>query len=261
MNVPAGLKVYPDQAEVHSNLTKERLISQKRQNFALVASHAGEYTLPKITIAWWNTVTNKYQQAILPEQTIIIKANPDAPQARINSSDETQLTLPTAKLKTPVVQPIIIEKVSNLQWIFLALWLLTCIAWGIHVMYLKRTGSLTTKKTAKTKIIKSANNHYLALMAACKKSDAEQALSLILPWFNSLSSKKSHIEVSSLSEAIALLNNDEFTCAINDVQQYLYGKEIAETKWLGDSLLKATQHINASGIQGDDSGKFNLNPN
>ena len=73
MHAPTGLKVYPDQAELHSRMTKERLISQKIQNFALVASQAGEYVLPKISISWWNTVTNKYQQAILAEQTITVQ--------------------------------------------------------------------------------------------------------------------------------------------------------------------------------------------
>nr|WP_274620718.1 BatD family protein [Colwellia maritima] len=91
MEAPLWLKVYPDQAEEHANLTKERLISQKRQNFALVASHAGEYVLPKITIAWWNTITNKYQQAVLPEQKIIIKANPDAPKSLVTNTAQAPL--------------------------------------------------------------------------------------------------------------------------------------------------------------------------
>jgi len=158
MDAPVGLKIYPDQAELHSNLTKERLISQKRQNFALVASHAGEYTLPKITIAWWNTVTNKYQQAILPEKTITIKANPEAPQSSIGNKASIPLSLPKNASTTSPTQPIIIEKTSYLQWLFLALWLLTCIAWLIHILYLKRFKVIDTKQT----INKTTNNQYLA---------------------------------------------------------------------------------------------------
>ena len=260
MNAPAGLKIYPDQAELHSNLTKERLISQKRQNFALVASHAGEYTLPKITIAWWNTVTNKVQQAILPEQTITIKPNPDAPQPLAGNTVNTPLVLPnnttTAPL-SPAVQPLIIEKTGYLQWLFLALWLLTSIAWFFHVNTLKRTGISKPKQ----KVIKTVNSHYLALMAACKQNNTEQALNLILPWLNDSSANQSNSEISTLSEAIIQINNETFTDAINEVQQHLYGKEAAENSWSGKNLLKAIQQVNASGIHDNNKPKFTLNPN
>ncbi len=261
MNAPAGLKIYPDQAELHSNLTKERLISQKRQNFALVASHAGDYVLPKMTIAWWNTITNKYQQAILPEQTITVKPNADAPQSTAianttaSSLDSTNVSTALTNKPLPTNSPIIIEKTSNLQWLFLALWLLTCISWFFHVFYLKH--SVFSKPKAVSKTI---NNHYLALMAACKQNNAEQALSLILPWLNNLSSNQNNTEISTLSSAIEIINNETFTCAINEVQQFLYGKGTVETSWFGDALLKAIQQVNASGTQSKNEPKFILNP-
>lgn len=259
MNAPAGLKIYPDQAEVHANLTKERLISQKRQNFALVASRAGEYVLPKMTIAWWNTVTNQYQQAILPEQTITVKPNPNAPQVPAIASTPASIangtSTTTANNPTVPTSPIIIEKAGYLQWLFLALWLLTSFAWMLHVFYLKRS-SKDSKKPKET-----VNNHYLALMAACKQNNPEQALNLILPWLNKLTEKQGNIEIATLSEAISQINNNAFTCAINEVQQHLYGKKTTDNSWLGDSLLKAIQQVNASGIQRENNPNFTLNPN
>jgi len=262
MNAPAGLKIYPDQAELHSSLTKERLISQKRQNFALVASHAGEYTLPKITIAWWNTVTNKYQQAVLAEQTITVHANADLPQPSIATipaitntlSKDTLVNNTTTQQATP---PIIIEKASYLQWLFLALWILTALAWGTHVFYLKRKNSLNTTNTTPKKV----NNYYLALMAACKQNKAEQALSFVLPWLNNLDTNQNNDEISTLATALAKINNEAFTCAINDVQQHLYGKEAVESSWVGDNLLTAIQQINAGGIEVNTTSRFTLNPN
>ena len=255
MDAPAGLKIYPDQAELHSNLSKERLISQKIQNFALVASHAGEYTLPKITIAWWNTVTNKYQQAILPEQTITIKPNPDAPQPIKDTAANTPIVTPKSLATTPKVAPVIIEKASYLQWLFLALWLLTCLAWIFHVKHIKQASTSPIKKPAK-----AVNNHYLALMAACKQNNAEQALNLVLPWLNNISSQQNNSEISTLSAAISIINNDAFTCAIDDVQQHLYGKASADNSWVGDKLLSAIQQVNTVGIQSDNTQKFTLNP-
>ena len=259
MDAPAGLKVYPDQAELHSNLTKERLISQKRQNFALVASHAGDFVLPKITIAWWNTVTNKYQQAVLPEQTIKIKPNENASQTPTTVSTYNNANPSAALLNESLQtnQAIVIEKASYLQWLFLALWLLTCIAWLTHIIYLKRSKVISKKQTA----TKSVNGHYLALMAACKQNNAEHALNLILPWLNYLTPNNGNSDISTLSEAITRVDNKAFTCAINEVQQHLYGKNSNENIWLGVSLLKAIQQVNALGIQHSTNTNFTLNPN
>ena len=265
MKAPSGLKIYPDQAELHSNLTKERLISQKRQNFALVASHAGEYTLPEISIAWWNTITNKYQQAVLPAQTITVHANADLPQQLITNTSVQSAPITTSASKNtsisnssaPQLTPsIIVEKASYLQWIFLALWLLTLLAWISHILYLKRKYSPNNDKTQHHK----NNNHYLTLMAACKQNDAEQALALILPWLNNLNTDNDHIEISTLAAATAQINNDEFTCAINDIQQHLYGKEAFESPWVGKELLKLIQQINASSGNKSINSSFNLNP-
>lgn len=263
MDAPSGLKIYPDQAELHSNLTKERLISQKRQNFALVASKAGDYVLPKISIAWWNTVTNKYQQAILPEQTITIKANPDAPkpllantaQVPLAQSPLSQTNDATGTEETS--QPLIIEKASKLQWLFLMMWLLTCLAWALHIRMLKR--SVMTKSLPKE--TKKINDYYLALMAACKQNNAEQALNLILPWLNHSPMNISHDEISTLSEAITRIDDEKFTLAILAVQQYLYGKETPEKIWSGQELLQAIQHINATVQSNKNKTAFALNPN
>jgi hypothetical protein len=256
MNAPAGLKIYPDQAELHSNLTKERLISQKRQNFALVASQTGEYTLPKITISWWNTVTNKYQQAILPEQTIIIKANPDAPSISTGTPLSAPLEITQQNELTPVSQPTIIKKDNYLQWVYLSLWLLTVLLWALHVIYLKRSSA----SIQKPKALKVVNNHYLSLMAACKLNNAEQALSLILPWLNSSFLNQNNNETSVLSEAVSLIESDKLTKAIDDVQQYLYGNKTVENSWIGNDLLNAIQEVNTSGIKVKSNPNFTLNP-
>ncbi len=258
MTAPTGLKVYPDQAELHSNLSKERLVSQKKQNFALVASQAGQYVLPKITIAWWNTVTNKYQQAVLAEQTITILPNDDASKQfpTLHKSNEDEKIVASAQQTPPIaVNPpsIIIKQDSKLQWLFLTLWLLTLLAWLSHIIYLKRNQRVKANNDKKVPV----NNHYLALMAACKQSNAEQALTLIVPWINNLNPQ---LAISTLSEAITIVNNSAFTQAINEVQQHLYGKNANTHTWQGKALLSAVQNINAESVKVVKNHEIKLNP-
>lgn len=263
MAAPNGLKIYPDQAELNSNLTKERLVSQKRQNFALVASKAGQYVLPKISIAWWNTITNKYQQAVLPEQTITVVGNPDSKMQESLSNppqiSDGEISPSTVSNNGNITTPtVIIEQSTKLQWLFLTLWVLTLFLWLVHVIYLKRN---QTKPTETNK--PSVNNQYLALLAACKQNNAEQALALIVPWVNSINVNdinSPQAQVSTLAKAIELINCSTFTQAVNDVQQSLYGQSSTAESWQGQPLLAEIQRINANKAKETTNSEIKLNP-
>jgi len=239
-----GLKIYPDQAQLHTNLTKERLVSQKVQNFALVPSYAGEFTLPEMSITWFNTITNKTQFATLPAQKIIVEAGevPITNQATPVITSQTKQAQPTSSTITPTVK--VIQKESLLTWIFLSLWLLTTLFWLIHIRYLKRNNNEIPRQLNNNNHQTNAN-HYLALLAACKKNNASQALNLILPWLNQLLSNK-NIEISTIAQAESQVNDQNFATALNDLQQHLYGKSalVGAPSWQGDTLLASIQKLN-----------------
>ncbi|MDC1255957.1 BatD family protein [bacterium] len=244
MTVPKGLKVYPDQAELHTGMNNDRLVSQKVRNFALVANTAGTYQLPEIVIPWWNTVTNKIQQARLPAQTITVVPNPDQPEP-------SAITLDSEKVGLTSSEVVYVQKTPWLQWLFLALWLLTSFAWILSA-YLTRDPS--NKKAKKIKKSDKVNDAYLGLLAACKQNNGEQALDLIVPWFNKTASKK----CSTLAEVTVQLNNSEFTIAINTLQSTIFGKQ--PESWQGQSLLSVLQKLNKTRKSPSKTNSFSLNP-
>ncbi len=245
-----GLKIYPDQAELHSNLSKDRLVSQKTQNFALVPSVAGDFVLPAMSITWFNTITNKIEQATLPSQTISVQAAEDNP-ATNNSSQPMPLASEVNKANielTNQAQPTSIQNRSpqdqSFQWLFLTLWLLTSIAWFVHVIYLKRAGS--NVKAVATSHIPSSGNHYLALLDACKSNNAEQALSLVLPWLKQLlADEHSVLAINNIAQATAIVKDQNFATALNDLQQHLYGKSAINgaPSWQGMTLFNAIEIV------------------
>jgi hypothetical protein len=248
MTMPAGLKVYPDQAELHTGLNNGRLVSQKVGNFAIVASRAGEFILPEITIPWWNTVTNKYQTASIASQTITILPNADIPtfnaqQPTVSQQDGTASASETKTL--------IVSESSPLQWLFLALWLLTILAWYLHV---RAMGSKQQKRQPD-----NVNNAYLALLAACKKDDGEQALSLLLPW-----AKSYHLQLSSTPSLNTMdslnrhFNDNEFSAALLELQQCYFGKQ--PEPWQGKNLLKVIQKLHKKNDDNKTSPSWSLNP-
>ncbi len=245
MQMPKGLKVYPDQAELHTGMNNNRLVSQKVRNFALVASKAGSYQLPAIIIPWWNTITNKYQEAVIPAQTITVLPNLDEPieVATLDSNSATENN-DAVRIKP---EKIIITQHSWLQWLFLCLWLITSFAWFISRRRNKKS-NVTSNKPIKT------TNAYLALTAACKKDDGSQALKLIVSWVNTLEGGR---EVKTLNEAIDVINNASFTHEINVLQQCYYAKDNSE--WRGEKLLTAIIKVNKSTLVSN-SQHLVLNP-
>ncbi len=248
INVPEGLKVYPDQAELHTSVRNNKLISQKVKNFAIVASRAGTFTLPKVVIPWWNTVTDRYEEAILPEQTITIEENKDfvantALPPTTNITPQNNNTCETSdKIK-------VITKTSWLQWLFLTLWLLTALAWFFTNLRNKSTAQITSKDP-------TINNDYLALLKYCKENNGQQVLKTIVPWVNSLhlSSKKIH----TLDEAIELVNDDTFKQEIENLQQCYYAKN--NQSWSGSTLMAIIKKLTQQKNSTKQDLKLKLNP-
>ena len=252
MNVPQGLKVYPDQAELHTGLNNERLVSQKVINFAIVASQAGEYQLPDISIPWWNTVTNKAEIAKIAGQKITIFPNPDVSQVpTVDIADTDTENQPTAATTNTVI----VEKGSLLPWLFLPLWLLTMLAWYISA---KRPFNRVNQQPIASS---NANSAYLALMAACKQNNGESALTFLIPWAQSYVNKKGAANTLTTLDALHKhFSNQALSNAIIELQQSYYGK--TPGNWLGNNMLAAIQSIhkeNKGKIKSQDSETI-INP-
>ncbi|WP_235839637.1 BatD family protein [Cognaticolwellia mytili] len=251
MAVPQGLKVYPDQDELHTGLNNERLVSQKVVNFAIVASQPGEYQLPEIAIPWWNTVTNKAEVAKIASQKIIVLPNPDITQTPTTVTPSSEIERPTTA--APVTQTGIIQESSLWPWIFLPLWLLTLLAWFVSV---KRP---FTKKNNHTKNSNSVNGAYLELIAACKRNDGEAALTQLIPWARSQSAGAADAELLTTLDALHSHFNDQaFSSALTELQQSYYGK--APGQWLGSNLLQAIQNLHKKDHKVANSNDMSINP-
>lgn len=239
MSAPKGIKVYPDQAEMHSSVNNNKLVSQKVQNFALVASKAGEYTLPAITLSWWNTVTNKPAQAVLAARTIKVLPNEEF------ALTPTQSPTITEKVKMNAQDTVIINKSSNLQWVFLALWLLTSFAWIISAYVNKKNDKQVLKNTRKTEV----NN----LLKACKLNDGHTVLEQLCPWLNE--HFNTH-KIITLDDAILYVNDPKLTEAIYDLQQAYFGKNTSV--WQGTNLAVFLKNLQKHKQQ--QKVEFELNP-
>ena len=264
-----GVKIYPDQAELNSTLNQNRLVSQKRQNFALVPSTAGQFTLPAMSVTWFNTLTNKVQQSTLPAKTILVKADDSnidinkptdfnsQPATTVNAGNLSEQTEQHASAEN--INSLVIAQDKSLQWLFLGLWLLTSLAWLIQVVFFKQFKPISTQVSQTS----ATGNHLSKLLAACKNNNAELALNEVLPWLKELISRtKPAVEIHNIAQGLSYIEEQEFTNALNDLQQYLYGKGAMQgsSSWQSAALVMAIKQVNNKFAQGNVVEPLSLNP-
>ncbi|MGI9299347.1 MAG: BatD family protein [Luminiphilus sp.] len=68
----AGIRVYPDQESSDQIERTDGFLGQRTRSEALVASGGGSWTLPEVSVPWWNTETDSLQFATLPSTTISV---------------------------------------------------------------------------------------------------------------------------------------------------------------------------------------------
>lgn len=68
----AHAKLYPDQAKIEKGDDKSKWTGIRSESLAIIPTQAGEFVLPEVKIAWWNTTSNKAEYATLPERKFTV---------------------------------------------------------------------------------------------------------------------------------------------------------------------------------------------
>lgn len=262
MQMPAGLKVYPDQPKLHTSTKQARLVSQMVRNFAIVASVPGTFELPPLTIGWWNTINNRFEQTTLPAQSIVILANPDAIASPIPAP--LQLSPAPRQINLTAAQT------PWLQWLFLALWLLTSIAW-IASTLTRRSNKTQATKPAKQGVAQS--KQHTRLLAACKNNQGQEVLSLLPAWVNYLNTgatQSLNAPVINNKRALTLINQPELStelcteigAEIKKLEQCFYGKQSQDNaaNWQGSRLAALVETFGKKTKQTVAGPAIELNP-
>jgi uncharacterized protein (DUF2344 family) len=197
-NYPKGLRFYPDQDEIKAGQANGLFYSQRTIRHAIIPEQAGELTLPEIKIAWWNSLTDKQEYAVLPEQTLTILAAEKQPSSLEN--ERVNISQP------PAAATVFIDNDRLIYWqIITALLLLgLIILLFYHLSYRRRHAALTQQKVHSRPI---ANQAYLNLQEALQQNNAPLVYQNLLIFLHS--KKVSLKSLSQLTEFIVLPEEDE----------------------------------------------------
>ncbi|WP_230874613.1 BatD family protein [Methylomonas sp. LL1] len=168
-----GIKTYPDQPLLREDKSSDGLNAVREEKIAYISSKPGEYTLPALTINWFNTKTQKTEVAHLAEVRIKALATEDS-QPAATAPSQAQIE-PGHQQASPVS-----ATDGNLLWQalsgFLGLgWLLTMV-WFFRD---KRQKSPVDKMP----VVEAARlDQQTALKKACQQNNPHAAKQALLDW-------------------------------------------------------------------------------
>jgi len=234
-------KVYPEQATLDEQNNKagvQGIYAQKSQSFSIVASQAGEITLPEIQVPWFNTQTQSTEIASLPALTLHIKANPalqglnkqtgtpssSAPTSR--HADNTNIELSAlkkenAKLKQEIgmlntkrqqesdklnqqTEESIAELKHKIRWLSIGLALSVIFLFVSIIAYIKRPKLNTTSEEKPPEKTPAKRQQALqALQAAIQSSDLVKIKATLLAYAKSIKPQQDFYALADLHTVIS----------------------------------------------------------
>ncbi len=191
LRLPSGLKAYPDQPKLDDSTLDGKLVGSRDQTIALMADSPGRYTIPALTVKWWDTQANQLRTATLPTRTLTIlpapshtaaaASAPAAPTAQLQPSPIAPRYAPAAPKPKPTRSP------SEWEWISLGLavvWLATLAAW----LWSRRRSRAAPRPvrpatpTAPRQLRPDPAKERAAFRAACQANDPQAARAHLLAW-------------------------------------------------------------------------------
>jgi hypothetical protein len=173
---PDPIRVYPDQPVLDNRATPAGIVGSRQEKVAVIPSAPGDYVLPAISVAWWNTQTGRQEYARLPERRITVlpragSAGPDstAPAPVFASAEPGKPASATAP-----------PEPESIPWTWISAFLAA--GWLITVLLWHRQRGGGRRSAGDRMRIDSARRASRAVMDACHANDPHRLRDALLAW-------------------------------------------------------------------------------
>ena len=220
----AGIKQYPDQAELENRRSGKGVTGERVQKVALIPGTAGRYLVPAINLPWWNLQSGKMEIATIPEREIIVSA-----AAGVSIAEP-----PVAEAQTTLQESA--PAAANPFWLWLSLalasgWMLSALYWWYR---LRAPTGATKSSPGEHPDLRQARKQ---LQQACNDSDAISARRVLLSWGQALLAPRRISNLHQLGDTLGADLRHE----IEMLNQSLYAPS-AES-WRGQALWSLCQQL------------------
>ncbi len=254
-----GLKQYPDQPLTNNNISDTGITGVQQIKVAIIPSRAGKFTLPEISVPWWNLKSGKMDIAKIKQRSFTVgaasaQASPVAPSQPVTEitepvEDATPPRLITDNTADSITATSIEQQSGNTLWKLLTL--LFLIAWLV-TLFLFWKQKRTEKQTAvhNKQDTPGLGASYKQLQTACENNDAQACKVALLYWANALFEKD---PVYSLGELATRLD-ETLGEQVKQLNTLLYKNQ--PEQWQCDKLADACK-LFADSYQANTSAQAN----
>jgi len=240
LNLPPGLKAYPDQAKLDNDVHGNGLVGSRDQSIALIADQPGHFAVPALTLHWWDTRSNQPREVSLPSQTFTIIPAPSSGEAQNSNAAAIPPAVPmplAGESNQPVTPRSGAARGDPWKWASLvaaALWIVTLIAWFV---WRRSAGRSTAQPPAgagdateqKSGSISKARGDF---QNACRSNDAGAARASLLAW---ISAAWPDARLAGLRAFACCANQPQLSTLLLELDRACYGGG----RWHGSALLLA----------------------
>jgi hypothetical protein len=170
------VRIYPDQPQGISRNDGKWVLGHKEFRYAVVPEKEGELVLPQLSLHWWDTLNDREQTAVLPEQRLRVLPStlaPPAPAAHVTAAG----TVKGSTTSAPVPKPALTAGGWNgLTFLFAALWLVTL------ALLLQRQRGTRPQRAVTTPAERKEREVQAELKQACAANDAARARRALSHW-------------------------------------------------------------------------------
>jgi hypothetical protein len=195
LELPSGLKAYPDQAKLDDTARGDVVVGTHKQSIALIADRPGDYLVPALQLAWFDTKTNEMREVNLPARKLSIlpplsggRTAASPAQATVGGSNALPaaagLTQPPAAGNGPQSAATSALAIGGTRlWIGISgalacVWIATLIAWWQSRRRVARAAPVAD--VARTAV--GAAQARKDFHEACARNDAPAARRALLAW-------------------------------------------------------------------------------
>ena len=220
----AGIKQYPDQAELENRRSGKGVTGERVQKVALIPGTAGRYLVPAINLPWWNLQSGKMEIATIPEREIIVSA----------AAGVSIVEPPVAEAQTTLQESA--PAAANPFWLWLSLalasgWMLSALYWWYR---LRAPTGATKSSPGEHPDLRQARKQ---LQQACNDSDAISARRVLLSWGQALLAPRRISNLHQLGDTLGV----ELRHEIEILNQSLYAP--SAEPWRGQALWSLCQQL------------------
>ncbi len=228
-NTTDGLTFYPDQSQNSESKTTKGIEGTRVETTAIIPNHGGEFTLPEVSVEWWDVNSQSMKMATLPEKKINVLGDA-AP-----TTNSAQTTIATAASGSQTTNTEVVTKANPWLWASTVLFALMALVLSLYVFHLKaRLKQLQAEQEKADEITSEKEKHIWDLLKhSAANKNASELRKYILSWAKF---QWPEATIHSLDDVAKLAGKLELTQALKKLDELLYSNH-PDDNWVPQEIL------------------------